>query len=64
MTRDWHIRDVYAQYLQGQITFDDVIAAAERGIAEHQQRRQGEGKGPGPPAALPPAPAQPHQPQP
>ncbi len=41
MTQGWHIRDVYEQYREGRISFDDVMATAERGIVEYEQRRAG-----------------------
>ena len=43
MTRDGHIRDVYAEYVRGRLTFDDVIAAADRALAEYQQQRGSQG---------------------
>lgn len=39
MTRGWHIRDVYKQYREGHISFDDVLATAELGVAEYEQRQ-------------------------
>lgn len=43
MTRGWHIKDVYQQYREGSISFDDVMATAERGLAEYEQRRSNPG---------------------
>lgn len=42
MTRGWHIKNVYEEYREGRISFDEVIATAERGIAEFEQRRAGQ----------------------
>ena len=39
MSKGWHIKDVYEQYCRGQISFDDLLAVTERGIAEYQQRQ-------------------------
>ena len=38
MTRSWHIRDVYHDYLNGKISWEQVVETAELGLVEFEQR--------------------------
>jgi hypothetical protein len=38
VTRSWHIRDVYNDYRDGKISWEQVVETAELGLAEFEQR--------------------------
>jgi hypothetical protein len=38
VTRSWHIRDVYHDYLNGKISWEQVVETAELGLVEFEQR--------------------------
>ncbi len=42
MTSAPKIRDLYQEYLQGRITFEDLVEAANRFLARYEARRSAE----------------------